>query len=253
MAEKKFPEEGEVLMGTVDRIVGTNVFVKLEEYGKEGVLVFSEVAPGRIRNIRDYVIPGQKIICKILRVDEAKDHIDLSLRRVTTNEKKEVIEKHKREKEVMAMLNVIIGEKEHRDEIIAKINEKIGLSKFLESVLAGVQKPHEEIAMLKELGFSEDEASRIIKIVSEKVKEKKVSVKAEISLSSKSGEGIEKIKKVLLDAGEGAKVNYIGAPHYLIAVEDTDYKEANKKLKEIIERMAMKAREMECAFEYKPK
>ncbi|GAH54399.1 unnamed protein product, partial [marine sediment metagenome] len=46
-------EEGDIVLCTVDRIIGTNVFVKIEDNG-EGCIVFSEVAPGRIRNIRSY-------------------------------------------------------------------------------------------------------------------------------------------------------------------------------------------------------
>ena len=46
-------EEGDLTLCTVDRIVGTNVFVKFFDEGKEkeGTITFSEIAPGRIRNI----------------------------------------------------------------------------------------------------------------------------------------------------------------------------------------------------------
>lgn len=251
MQEKKFPEEGEVLIGTVDRIVGTNVFVKLEDYNKEGVLVFSEVAPGRIRNIRDYVRIGQKIVCKVLRVDEAKDHIDLSLRRVTTREKKEVLERYKKEKDFLIMMKIILKEKQRYDEIIEKINENFGLSKFLEEVMANLTRPDEIKELLKKASFTEDEAFRLIKLISEKIKEKKIRTRAEISLSSEAEDGIERIKKVLSDVEQRAKVNYMGAPTYLIIVEDTDPKEANKKLKEIIDDIGKKAKELGCHFEHK--
>ena len=87
-------EEGDIVLCTVDRIVGTNVFVKIDsEQEKEGVIVFSEIAPGRIRNIRDYVVPKKKIVCKVLRI--SGDRIDLSLRRVTQKEQKELKEKYR--------------------------------------------------------------------------------------------------------------------------------------------------------------
>ena len=72
-------EEGEIVLCTVDKIIGTTVFVKIEGNG-EGTITTSEIAPGRIRNLRDYVSPGRKIVCKVLRVDVNK--ISLSLRRV---------------------------------------------------------------------------------------------------------------------------------------------------------------------------
>src|SRR3989339_284478 len=81
-------EVGDIIMCTVDRIVGSIVFVKIDGTNKEGSITFSEVSPGRIRNIRDFVIPKKKIICKVLRL--SGDHIGLSLRRVTPKEQKEI-------------------------------------------------------------------------------------------------------------------------------------------------------------------
>jgi translation initiation factor 2 alpha subunit (eIF-2alpha) len=46
-------EPGDLILCTVDRIVGTTVFVKMQGTDKEGSIVFSEVSPGRIRNIRE--------------------------------------------------------------------------------------------------------------------------------------------------------------------------------------------------------
>ena len=58
-------EEGQIVLCTVDKIVGTTVFVKIEDNG-EGTITTSEISPGRIRNLRKYVIPGKKIVCKVL-------------------------------------------------------------------------------------------------------------------------------------------------------------------------------------------
>ena len=88
-------EVGDIVMCTVERIVGTTVFVKIDGDG-EGSIILSEIAPGRIRNLRDYVVPKKVIICKVLRV--SADRIELSLRRVTPKEQKEVKEGYKLEK-----------------------------------------------------------------------------------------------------------------------------------------------------------
>ncbi len=250
MIKKDFPEEGEILLGTVDRIIGTNVFIKLDDYGKEGVMRFSEVSPGRIRNIRKYVVPGQKIVCKILRVDETEAHIDLSLRRVSTREKKEVLDMHKKAKDALVMLGVIIKDKKRLGELKDKIKERFGLAEFLEQLMLKISKPKESRSMLKEIDFSEDESERFLKLVSEKIKEKKVTVKERISLSSEAENGIERIKKILSDVEKRVKVNYIGAPYYSLSVEDKNYKEANKKLKEIIEQIEKKAKELGCNFKF---
>ena len=105
-------------MCTVDRIVGTIVFVKIDGNG-EGSIILSEIAPGRIRNLRDYVVPKKRIVCKILRI--SGDRIDLSLRRVTQKEKKELIEQYKQEKSYISVLKSILGEK--ADKIIDDIGK----------------------------------------------------------------------------------------------------------------------------------
>ena len=75
-------EEGDVVLCTVERIVGTIVFVRIKGDG-EGSITMSEIAPGRIRNLRDYVVPKKKIVCKVLRISPNRN-TDLSLRRVTS-------------------------------------------------------------------------------------------------------------------------------------------------------------------------
>ena len=83
-----YPEEGEIAVATVKKILYHSVFATLDEYASmEGMIHISEISPGRIRNIRDYVKEGKQIICKILRIDRQKGHIDLSLRRVSTTQR----------------------------------------------------------------------------------------------------------------------------------------------------------------------
>ena len=118
---------GEIVMCTVDRIVGTIVFVKIDGNG-EGSIILSEIAPGRIRNLRDYVVPKKRIVCKVLRI--SGDRIDLSLRRVTQKEKKELIEQYKQEKSYISVLKSILGEK--ADKIIEEILKEEKIYNFLE-------------------------------------------------------------------------------------------------------------------------
>ncbi len=92
-----FPEEDELVLCTVTNIFHHGVFVNVEEYGKGGMIHISEVSPGRIRNIRDFVREGKKVVCKVLRVNEEKGYIDLSLRRVNERQRKEKINEIKQE------------------------------------------------------------------------------------------------------------------------------------------------------------
>jgi translation initiation factor 2 alpha subunit (eIF-2alpha) len=101
-------QERELVLCAVEKIIGTSVFVNIEGNG-EGTISLSEIAPGRIRNLRDYVIPGKRIVCKVLSI---RDHAILSLRRVGINEKKEFLQKLSRERSNKAILRTVLGEQE---------------------------------------------------------------------------------------------------------------------------------------------
>ena len=119
-------QEDDIVLCTVKRTEGTTVFLEIEDNG-EGTMTFSEVSPGRIRNIREYVAPNKKIVCKILRIKEGNPQ--LSLRRVTAKERDEVLDHHKRERILANIIKPILKEK--TPEVLKKIKEKYELSEFL--------------------------------------------------------------------------------------------------------------------------
>ena len=55
------PEEGELVLCTITKIFHHSVFANLDEFGKQGMIYISEVAPGRIRNLRDYVVENKNM------------------------------------------------------------------------------------------------------------------------------------------------------------------------------------------------
>ena len=223
-------EEGQIVLCTVKKIVGTTVFVEIDECGKESTIITSEIAPGRIRNLRDYVVPNKKIVCKILRIDKA-GHIDLSLRRVTTKEKKELLESNKKEKNLAATLKTISN---NAEKIINKIKEKSSLSNFLEQA-------KENPKMLENL-MDKEEATKLLKILKEK-KEKQISVKKKFSLSSQAENGILKIKRILPEG-----VTYIAAGKFVLTIKNKNYKDANAKLNALLEDIEKKAKQENCTF-----
>jgi translation initiation factor 2 subunit 1 len=143
LAERKpeWPEAGDLVIGAVETVTGYGAYVKLDEFGKRGLLHVSEISSSWIRNIRDFVRENQKLVLKVLRVDSEKGHIDLSLRRVTKREKIEKIKSWKTERKADALLRGVA--------------EKAGLS--VEEVYAQAGKVIEENFGLYE-GF--EKASR---------------------------------------------------------------------------------------------
>ena len=220
-------EEGDVVLCTVDRIVGTVVFVKIhsffsEKTEKEGSIVLSEIAPGRIRNLRDYVVPKKKIVCKVLRI--SGDHIELSLRRVNQKERKEVMERYKQEKSLRNIFTSIIGEE--TEKIIDKLTQEESLYDFLE-------RAKEDPEILKSL-VGKEKAEKILDILKSQ-KQKKAVIKKEIVLKSYSPNGLEIIKNILgkIKKSTGAEIRYVSAGRYSLKTEAEDIKSADKNLKEI--------------------
>ena len=88
LKKQGLPEDDELVLCTVTKIHFHSVFVNLDEYNMSAMIHISEIAPGRIRNIRDFVVEGKVIVCKVLRVDRERGHVDLSLRRVNDSQKR---------------------------------------------------------------------------------------------------------------------------------------------------------------------
>jgi len=227
-------EVGDVVLCTVDRIAGTVVFVKIEGNG-EGSVIISEIAPGRIRNLRDYVVPKKRIVCKILRISQ-NGNIDLSLRRVTQKEKKEVLEQYKQEKSYKSLLKSILNEK--AEKIIKEIEAEQRLFDFL-------QEAKEDSKDLERIAGKID-AKKILEVIQTQ-KQKTVVLKKEINLTSKSSNGVTLIKELLANL-KNIEIKYISAGRYSVKVEAEDIKTADNKLKEILKDIEEKSKRLEILY-----
>jgi len=226
-------EEGDIVLCTVDRIVGTTVFVHIEGSG-EGSIVFSEVAPGRIRNIRDYVFPKKMIVCKVLRI--SGNHADLSLRRVTLKEQKELKERHKQERSFISILKTVLKEK--AEGVIEDISKGGSVYDFYNKIKTV---PKELESLIGQQG-----AKKILEILNAQ-KQKKQMIKREIILKSPGPNGIEIIKGIL-GRIDGADVRYLAAGRYSLKREDEDLKQADQKLREILESIEKAAKKSGADF-----
>jgi len=231
-------EVGDVVLCTVDRIEKTLVFVKIKGNG-EGSIVLSEVAPGRIRNLRDYIVPKKRIVCKILRI--SKNRIDLSLRRVTQKERKEVLEQDKKEKSYKAILKKVLGESSKK--IIQEIEKNENLYDFLEESKID-SKELEKIT-------GKENSKKILNILKTQ-KNKKKKIKKEINLTTTKSNGINLIKKIF-EIFEGINVKYISAGKYSLETETEDIKTTDKNMQKMIEIAEKQAKKLGVEFSVKEK
>jgi len=241
------PEIGEIVICTVKRVLPDSVFVELDEYSKEAMIHISEVAPGRIRNIRDFVKENKKVICKVLDVNKEKGYIDLSLRRVNQAQKISKNNEYKQEQKAEKILEEL-AKKLKTD--LKTIYEKIGY-KIIDkygTLTACFNKIVNEETDLKEL--NEKELSKnLINLVKEKIKPPEISISALIKFETDSSNGIEIIKKAFIKYRDNIEISYISAPNYRLKVISTDYKKAESIIKDLQEEVSDFAKKNKAKFE----
>ncbi|MBD3163572.1 S1 RNA-binding domain-containing protein [Candidatus Woesearchaeota archaeon] len=225
-----FPEEDDLVLCTVNNIHFHSVFAKLDEYNKTGLIHISEISPGRIRNIRDYVVEGKKIVCKVLRIDRKKGHIDLSLRRVNENQRKKKVNEIKQEQKAESIIaQVAKANKLDYGKFYNELKEKI-FSKY-EDFRSCFSNAVKDPALLESLGIEKKAASQLMDIIKVRFKEEDVVIGGKLKLVSYEPNGLDIIKASLKNAEEtGAKINYSGGGMYNIHVTSKNYKDAEKIL-----------------------
>lgn len=228
-------KEDDVVFCKVKKIEGTTVFLEIEECPLEGSMVLSEVAAGRIRNLRQYVSPNRRIVCKVLRI--TSDHVELSLRRVTTKEREHAFERFRRETALSHVLRVI---GEDPGKVLSKIKEEYDVFDFLEIV-------REQPKILEQF-LPAEKAHKIIQTLAEKEGKKKTVVK-NFFLLSNSERGLKDIQEILEISN--AEIHYLGSSKFSIFVEGKDFKEANLKLAEFLALIEKRAKEKKAVFEVK--
>jgi len=228
-----------MVLCTVDRISGTVVFVKIEGEEREGSIILSEIAPGRIRNLREYVIPKKKIVCKVLKTSGGT--ISLSLRRVTQKEKKEVMDEYNQERSYVSILKSVLKEKS--EEVIAKITKEERLYDFFEEARENPKK-------LEDL-IGKEESKKVLDIIFEQ-KKKRIEIKRTIYLKTQEPNGIYLLKNIL-ESPKEIEIKYLSAGKYSLKMESEDGKKGEQKLKMFLEGVEKKARETEAQFEVREK
>ncbi|MHA1232241.1 MAG: translation initiation factor IF-2 subunit alpha [Candidatus Helarchaeota archaeon] len=246
LKRKEWPDPGELVIGTVISIEKHGAYVQLEEYNnKEGLIHISEIASSWVRNIRNFVKEKQKLVLKVINVDPKKGHINLSLRRVNQNQKKEKRKEWKRAQKADGLLKLAVKMVD-QDKTLKDAYKEVGwiLEDKFGEIYAGLEAiKKEKITDLSKIGISEPWASAILEIVEQHIEIPSVSISGEFYLRSYAPNGIEIIRKALKEAEKfndekkmiSVKIITIGAPKYKINLSAPNYKMAESVLSEIVQ------------------
>lgn len=241
---EKYPVRGELVIVTVESVSAQGAFVRLDEYGnKQGIVSIREFSPKWVKNPRDYLREGQKSVLKVLRVNTERGHIDLTLKEVNENERRNKLKEFKLEirvQKLMAHLAEALKKKE--SELYSLFgNRLVEDYGSLYDGFSQVSNGREDLKYIKDEKLRQD----IVRLIRDSIKPTFVSIKGFVSISSQDGDGIEKVKEALLagekSLGEKCSISYVSPPNYRIDVTADDYKNAEKTMRDCYEVIAKQA------------
>lgn len=239
---KEFPDESELVVGTVRAVENFGAFVKLEEYpNKEGFLHIAEVSTGWVKRIRDHVREQQRVVCKVLAIDPGRGHVDLSLKRVNEHQRREKIQEWKNDQKADKLLEIVATNlKRSPDDAWkdfgARLAEKYG------NLYAAFEEAANDVQTLQEDGFKGKWLETFGQVARENITVPFVNVKGYLEMTCPTRDGIVHIRDALAEALKGEfedveiAVQYAGAPFYRIKVKAPDFKVGEQELEKAAQR-----------------
>lgn len=227
------PEEGELVVATITNVKQNGAYVDLDEFeGIEGFIFIGEIASGWVKNIRGFVREGQRVICKVMRTRRDGTSLELSLKSVSEERRRDRLQEWKNEQRAQQLLKVL-GEKVGWNE-----ETVVEQSTELSDAFGGLYAAFEEAAMqegaLENAGFEGDWLAQFIELAVENIIPPFVEVRGTLTLSINATDGVGVIRSAL-EAAESlsneaeeidVKCFYDGAPAYRIELRAPDFKVA---------------------------
>lgn len=239
------PDEGELVLATVNNISPHGVYVTLDEYGRlPAFLHISEITTGWVRDIERYAKPGQKIVLKVIRINKTRKEIDLSLRQVSGEERKEKVIEVKKTEKARSIMEAMKKTLNMDDSGISNLENQI-LEKYdsLYDAFDDIARRGPK-AIQKIEGLSEDYSRALETISAEKITIPIVEVRGVMDIRVRASDGIEVIRGALKSvedskssSGAQVKTTYLGTPRYRLTVKAENYKVAERVLQNAREKI----------------
>lgn len=226
----KYPPLNELVMATVKKVLPYGAIVSLDEFdGSEGFVHISQLSKGWTKNVGEYLKQNQKVVLKVIRLDEEKRQIDLSLKRVSEGERRAKAEAFKSEKRALKLLERAAAQAKStpakaQKEVGEPLIEEFGdLYSAFEALSLG-EKPKFKI--------TKKWLDALVFVAEKEIKHKDVEASAVVNLVFYGGDGLLRLKKALfaMEKASGLKVHYVSAGKYSLKSIAPDYKIAEAAL-----------------------
>lgn len=248
MSRRNLPERGDLVIGTVSSIFDHGVYVNLDEYEDlQAYCHVSEVSSTWVRNIRNVMRLGKKVVGRVMRVKE--NQIDISVKRVSEGLKRKKVEEWKHYKTALTLLQMAAKQKKvdfevARTQVEDTCNQYYGslYQAFEESLFKGA-------SSFTEAGVSEDWAVLLADIAKKNMTIPKVEITRDFEIMCWEGNGVVLIKKALeeaakardeIDASEeelSIDIYTRGAPIYRFTIAARDYELAEEFISKSIQKV----------------
>lgn len=235
-------------MVNVRSIAEMGAYVHLLEYNDiEGMILLSELSRRRIRSINKLIRVGKTEPVVVIRVDKEKGYVDLSKRRVSTEDVEKCTERFAKAKAVNSILRYVAELlKYESDEQLEdlykrtawyfeekyKKNNATAYDLFKQAVI--------DPTILAECGLDEETKTVLLDQVKRKLTSQAVKIRADIECACYGYEGIDAVKTALksglsLSTEElPIKINLIAPPLYVMTTSTPEKSDGLKILQEAI-------------------
>ncbi|KAK0241536.1 translation initiation factor 2, alpha subunit [Armillaria nabsnona] len=207
--EQKYPEVDELVMVQVRQIAEMGAYVKLLEYDNtEGMILLSELSRRRIRSVQKLIRVGRNEVVVVLRIYIllclilSIGYIDLSKRRVSSEDIIKCEERYMKSKTVASILRHVASKISREEERLEKLYETIAwpLGKVFGHPYDAFKLALTEPATLSNAlpnPVSPNTLSVLMSTIARRLTPQPIKLRADIELTCYTPQGIDAIKKAL--------------------------------------------------------
>jgi len=240
----EWPQPDEYVVAVATKVAPYGAYVVLPEYGnKEGFIHISEISSTWVRNIRNHIHEGSRVVVKVLQVDPQRGHIDCSLRRVSNEAKKQKNSEWKRAQKAEKLLEFIAKD---NNMTLEEVYEQVGwpLEDYFGEIYRGLERAADMgLEALAEVDAPKKLKEQLVELAKQRIEIPSVEIDGEMTIQVPGPNGIDVIKDALirgLDIGKKhqkstVEIYTLGAPRYKLRIVSPDYREAEKILSSILE------------------
>ena len=225
---------------TLTDVDQNSAYAELEEYEDEtGLIHISEASRSWVEDLTKELSEGEKTVAQVIEVD---DTLDLSLKRVNEGQKREAMERWRKEQKAEEFVEELEDDVEDvYEDVIFPLQRNLGSS------FKGFEISVAEEDRLKEF-LNADLVERIQEVAQNNIDMKQEKFEGVLEIEFDQGDGVKRIREALSELGNGIEVSYISAPEYSIEAWGRTPELAKKRMDDAVETIRSRVEEDDGRF-----